>query len=243
MEKYSSGDSTSYILGISLTIEAIRQIPERMEKVYLSKRAIRNEQYEKLLDLCRRECIKVEENDRVIEELSVKENCYGIGVFRKFHNEASGDRHIVLYRFTDHGELGTIMRSAVSFDFKDIILVDTEIDHFDPRVIRASMGSIFHLNIQNYPDLDTYFRDYSDHELYPFTSIGKHELQTLELKKPYSIIIPQVYDGLDHEFKEGCYVRHRGEGPISLSSLSSIVFNHAYVKNGGGRNSGHRARD
>ena len=98
MEKYSSGDSTSYILGISLTIEAIRQIPERMEKVYLSKRAIRNEQYEKLLDLCRRECIKVEENDRVIEELSVKENCYGIGVFRKFHNEASGDRHIVLYR-------------------------------------------------------------------------------------------------------------------------------------------------
>ena len=243
MERYSPNDDTSYILGISLTIEAIRQIPDRMEKVWLSKRAIRNEQYEKLLDLCKREGIETQENDRVIEELSVKENCYGIGVFRKFHNKLSTDRHIVLYRFRDHGELGTIMRSAVSFDFRDLVLVDTDIDYFDPRVIRASMGSIFHLNVVNYPDMDTYLKEYSGHTLYPFTSSGRNELQSLELKKPYSIIIPQDYDGLDDEFREGCYVRHRGEGAISLSSLSSIVFNHAYVKNGDGRNSERKVHD
>ncbi|MDO4500036.1 MAG: TrmH family RNA methyltransferase [Erysipelotrichaceae bacterium] len=227
MEKYASSDSYSYILGISLTIEALKKLPERMLKVYVSSKAIKNEQYEKLINLCKEYSIPVIEDDRVIDKLSVKENCYGIGVFEKYQRELTKDNHILLYQFTDYGELGTIMRSAVSFNFTNIILIDSRIDYFDPKVVRASMGSIFHLNIREYKSIEDYKKDYDNH-LIPFISNGDTELKELNVIKPYGLIIPQVYDGLDKLFKKGAYIKHQNFKEISLSSLSSVVFNHFY---------------
>ena len=230
MEKYKSDDKYSYILGISLTIEALKKVPQFMEKVYVSSKAIKNEQYEKLLELTSSFNIPLIEDDKVIEKLSVKENCYGIGVFKKFYNDLKTDRHIVLYKFSDYGELGTIFRSAVSFDFSDLVLIDCGIDYFDPRVVRASMGSIFHLNIKCFNSLEEYKMEYN-HHLYPFTSKRDKELKQLKLESPYSLIIPQNYYDLDNIFDYGYYLKHIGKEEISLSSLSSIVFNYCYLSN------------
>lgn len=227
MERYKSSDEYSYILGISLTIEALKKVPEKILKVYTSSKAIKNEQFNHLIELTDKYNIEVIEDDKVIEKLSVKENCYGIGVFKKFYNELNTNKHIVLYKFSDFGELGTIFRSAVSFNFKDVVLIDSSIDYFDPKTVRASMGSIFHLNIKEYKTFNEYFKDYK-YNLYPFISSGKKELSSLELKKPYSLIIPQNYYDLDNIFNEGCFIKHNGDSSISLSSLSSIVFNYAY---------------
>ena len=231
MENYKSTDSYSYILGISLTIEALKKVPLYIEKVYICSKLIKNDQYDKLLNLTNKYNIPVIEDDRVIEKLSIKENCYGIGVFKKFYHELKTDKHIVLYKFSDFGELGTIFRSAVSFDFKDIILIDAKIDYFDPRVVRASMGSIFHLNIKEYKNIDAYLKDYDKQNIYPFVSFGSKELKTLVLERPYSLIIPQNYYDLDNIFKDGYYLKHQGFDDISLSSLSSIVFNYCYNLN------------
>ena len=231
MENYKSTDSYSYILGISLTIEALKKVPLYIEKVYICSKLIKNDQYDKLLNLTNKYNIPVIEDDRVIEKLSIKENCYGIGVFKKFYHELKTEKHIVLYKFNDFGELGTIFRSAVSFDFKDIILIDAKIDYFDPRVVRASMGSIFHLNIKEYKNIDAYLKDYDKQNIYPFVSFGSKELKTLVLERPYSLIIPQNYYDLDNIFKDGYYLKHQGFDDISLSSLSSIVFNYCYNLN------------
>ena len=122
------------------------------------------------------------------------------------------------------------MRSATSFNFKDIILVNSDIDYFDPKVVRASMGSLFHLNIKKYDDLKDYLNEYK-FNIYPFISKGSHELKTLKLKKPYSLIIPQNYYELDNIFSDGYYLEHKGNEDISLSSLSSIVLNYCYGQN------------
>lgn len=231
MENYKSIDSYSYILGISLTVEALKKVPLYIEKVYICSRLIKNDQYDKLLNLTNKYNIPVIEDDRIIEKLSIKENCYGIGVFKKFYHDLKTNKHIVLYKFSDFGELGTIFRSAVSFDFKDIILIDAKIDYFDPRVVRASMGSIFHLNIKEYKNIDAYLKDYDKQNIYPFVSFGSKELKTLVLERPYSLIIPQNYYDLDNIFKDGYYLKHQGFDDISLSSLSSIVFNYCYSLN------------
>lgn len=226
MNRYSGKDETSYILGISLTIEAIRHIPEKMECVYLSSRCIRNRQYDELIALCRKNSIEVIEDDKVIDTLSVKENCYGIGVFRKYRTELSGNRHIILYGFNDYGELGTIMRSAAAFDFSDIILVDSAVDYFDPRTVRASMGAIFHLNVKTADSLNEIIREYGDN-LYAFTGDGRIELGSITFPDSYALLIPQKYHELDGRFKKAHYVDHEGD-EISLSALSSIVFNYCY---------------
>ena len=230
MEKYQSNDDYSYILGISLTIEALKKVPTYISKVYVSSKAIKNDQYNKLVELCNLNKVSLIEDDKVIERLSVKENCYGIGVFKKFYSELSSGSHIVLYNFSDYGELGTIFRSAVSFNFKDIILINCNIDYFDPKVVRASMGSIFHLNIKEYPNFDSYKKDY-DYHLYPFISKKDKELKELKLVKPYSLVIPQNYYDLDDIFKNGYYLKLVGKEELALSALSSIVFNYCYLEN------------
>ncbi len=230
MEKYQSSDEYSYILGISLTIEALKKVPSYIVKVHVSSKAIKNEQYLKLVELCNTNKVSLIEDDKVIERLSVKENCYGIGVFKKFYSGLCSDSHIVLYNFSDYGELGTIFRSAVSFNFKDIVLINCNIDYFDPKVVRASMGSIFHLNIKEYPDFVSYKKDY-DYHLYPFISKKDEELKELKLVKPYSLVIPQNYYDLDNIFETGYYLKHVGKEELALSALSSIVFNYCYLEN------------
>ena len=230
MERYKSDGEYSYILGISLTIEALNKIPQFMKSVYVSTKAIRNDQFNKLLQLCNSLKIPLIEDDNVINRLSIKENCYGIGIFKKYYHEINNEEHVVLYNFSDYGELGTIFRSAISFNFKNIILINASIDYFDPRVIRASMGSIFHLNIKQYPSLKTYFHDYK-YNIYPFCGNGNIELKSLILQKPYSIIIPQNYHDLDLLYKNSYYLKHFGYDTISLSSLSAIVLNHCYLLN------------
>ncbi len=54
---------------------------------------------------------------------------------------------IVLDRLQDPGNLGTIIRSAVAFNFDSVILSEDSVDLYNPKVIRASEGMIFNINI------------------------------------------------------------------------------------------------
>ena len=224
MDKYSRNDSTSYALGSSLVIEALLNIPNEIEIIYLSDKYELNDNYKYLDELCLKNNVKKEFNQKIIDKLSLKENCYAIGVFKKYQKDISTDKHILLYNFDNYGDLGTIMRSAVSFDFKDIILIGNNIDYFEPLCIRSSMGSIFHLNIKYYDNLEEYQKDYPNQIIYPFISNGKN-LEELKLINNYSLLIPQHYHDLDKLFNDGYKVSDK---EIALSSLSAIVFNYFY---------------
>lgn len=230
MNRYRSEDPCSYALGMSLTIEAIQQRYGSMEKVILSEKASRNRQLDNLLDLCKIYRIPVEYDENTIEKLSAKENCYCIGVFRKFFEPVKEDEHIVLYGFTDHGELGTVLRSAVSFDFKDIVLISTDVDYFDPRCVRASMGSLFHCRIAEFADLDSYLKQYPDRNLYSFVSKGRYGLEDIRINRPYSILISQDPDSLDGRFETDYSVEQSDDTSISLSIRSSVILAEAYQR-------------
>ena len=231
MNRYQESDRTSYSLGMSLTIELLKKRPENVREVFLSKKAAKNEQLNLLLELCRKQKIAPKYDDQLIEKLSVKENCYCIGVFDKYQEKVRDGNHIVLYGFTDFGELGTVLRTAVSFDFKEIVLIGKRLDYFDPRCIRASMGSIFHCRISSYEDLDSYRKDYSHQNLIPFVSHSNKELSNLTLEEPYSLMISQDYEGLDHLSDKGYFIEHQKQKEISLSVRSSIILAHAYYLN------------
>lgn len=231
MNKYNIEDKTSYSLGMSLTIEALKHKAEYVKEIILSEKAIKNEQLSYLLKLCEENNIVPTYDDKTIEKLSLKENCYCIGMFNKFYTNLETNKHIVLYKFNDFGELGTILRSAVSFDFKDIVLIDSNIDYFDPRCIRASMGSIFHTNIVRYNCIEDYINDYKNQNIIPFVSKSNNELNDLSLNDNYSLIISQNYYELDSIYKEGYYLKHNNLDEISLSVRSSIILNYAYNQN------------
>lgn len=54
---------------------------------------------------------------------------------------------ICLDNLKDPGNLGTIMRTADWFGLKNILLSENSVDPYNPKVVRSTMGSIFHVNI------------------------------------------------------------------------------------------------
>lgn len=60
---------------------------------------------------------------------------------------------VIFDRPSDHGNFGSLIRSANSFNVDAIFVVGHGIDIYDPKVIRASLGSIFHANLVHVPSM------------------------------------------------------------------------------------------
>ncbi len=69
-----------------------------------------------------------------------------IGVCKMFENKRSEGHILALDRVQDPGNMGSLMRSAVSFGFNTIILNEGCVDIYNDKVIRSSQGAIFRLS-------------------------------------------------------------------------------------------------
>ncbi len=58
-----------------------------------------------------------------------------------------GDKILLLDGIQDPGNLGTIIRSAKAFNVDTIVLSPDTVDLYNPKVIRATQGMLFHINI------------------------------------------------------------------------------------------------
>ncbi|MGB9664465.1 MAG: TrmH family RNA methyltransferase [Ignavibacteria bacterium] len=63
---------------------------------------------------------------------------------------------LLFEKISDPGNLGTILRTADWFGFQSIVLSKESVEFTNPKVVRASMGSIFHLNIYDEVVLDEF---------------------------------------------------------------------------------------
>lgn len=70
-----------------------------------------------------------------------------VAVVRKKKAQPIGEKVLVLDDIQDPGNLGTIIRSALAFNINTIILSHNTVDLYNPKVIRATQGMIFHINI------------------------------------------------------------------------------------------------
>lgn len=64
---------------------------------------------------------------------------------------------VCLEDISDPGNMGTIIRSCDWFGVTDILLSKNCVDVFNPKVIRSSMGSVFHINLYRNTELQESF--------------------------------------------------------------------------------------
>jgi RNA methyltransferase, TrmH family len=60
---------------------------------------------------------------------------------------------LILHEINNPGNIGALMRSALWFGFTNIILSTNCADYTNPKTVRGSMGSLFHLTIVSDIDL------------------------------------------------------------------------------------------
>ncbi len=87
-------------------------------------------------------------SDKVMNYLSeLDHNQHIMGICKLLNNNNIGNKVLILDDIQDPGNLGTIIRSVVAFNFDTIILSKNTVDIYNSKVIRASQGLIFKTNI------------------------------------------------------------------------------------------------
>ena len=186
IKSYKKDFEYSYTLGAFPTIELLKNHNKDVIDVYIHTSFDNKEVKEMILKLLNKPYLK---NDKLINKLSPKENCYIIGIFKKYNDELNKDEnHLLLDNPSNMGNLGTIIRSSLGFGIKNIAIIKPGVDHFDPKCVRASMGSIFSVNIEYFSSVDSYKSKYENHTLYAFMLKATNDLQTFKFKKGLSTL-------------------------------------------------------
>ena len=136
------------------------------------------------------------------------------------------ENHIVLVNPSNTGNLGTILRTMLGFDFKNLAIIKPAVDMFDPLVVRASMGAVFSINFEYFNNIEEYVSKFSSHHLYPFMLNGKSSVENVKFVEPYSIIHGNESKGLDEKFLEigeSVYIPHsKSIDSLNLSIAAGI---------------------
>jgi len=203
IKTYKKENDYSYTLGVFLTIELLKFKPEHAILVSISSKASESEGVEIIKELCKLNNIKCEVNDKQIENLSPKDNCFAVGFFKKYNCILdSHNKHVVLVNPTDSGNLGTIMRSMAGFNTTDLGVIRPAVDIFDPKTVRASMGAIFHINFEYFDNFEDYKKlQPVSRNYYPFMLSASKPLQDLKPQLPYSFIFGNESSGLPDYYK------------------------------------------
>lgn len=201
LEPYKAELDYSYAPGIFPSMECLLSRPSIVRRVLVHSAAAGREGVGKLIALAEEHHIRVEEADRALARISGKENCYAAAVFGKFSDALdAGKPHVVLHHPGDSGNVGTILRTALGLGISDVALIRPCVDVFDPRTVRASMGSLFQLRVKVYDDFDEYMKEY-DRQMYPFMLDASVPMGTItEIPPVFSLVFGNEGSGLPKEF-------------------------------------------
>ena len=120
-----------------------------------------------------------------------------IGVCKKFNPLSYGNRLVLLDGIQDPGNLGTIIRSAMSFNVDTIILSDTSVDLYNDKVIRSSEGMIFNIDVLR-KNLNDFIQELktNNYTIYTTNVNGGTPIRDVAFEKKCAIIIGQEGKGV-----------------------------------------------
>ena len=124
-------------------------------------------------------------------------------MFEKFEDAPDPEKpHVVLHNPGDSGNVGTILRTALGLGIEDVALIRPCVDLFDPKTVRASMGSLFQLRVRVYDRFEDYRGAFPDRALYPFMLDASVPLQEAVKNRPekWTLIFGNEGKGLPKEF-------------------------------------------
>lgn len=225
LSPYKSELDYAYAPGVFPAMECLLHRPDCARRLLLHSRAEGTEGAEKLTRLAEELHVRVELADKALSRVSGKENCFAAVVFGKFADTLDAAKpHVVLHNPSDCGNVGTILRTALGFGIEDVALIRPCVDVFDPRVVRASMGSLFSLRVHVYDTFEDYRTAYPQHGLYPFMLDGSSSLPDVlagDVVRPYALVFGNEGSGLPSSFaKLGQPVRIPSNDRVDSLNLS-----------------------
>jgi 23S rRNA (uridine2479-2'-O)-methyltransferase len=117
---------------------------------------------------------------------------------------------LVFDRPSDFGNLGSLIRSANSFGVDAIFVLGHAVDIYDPKVIRSSLGSIFHskiILIESMGDFEMWVSEQkkiNNISIVGTDSTGDVSLHNHKLTKPIALVLGNEAKGISVALKNMC---------------------------------------
>ncbi len=128
-----------------------------------------------------------------------------IGVCSKLKEKEIGSKILLLDGIQDPGNLGTIIRSCVAFNIDTIVLSEDTVDLYNPKVLRATQGMIFNINITK-RNLTTLISDLksNNYKIFGTKVNGGKNIKTIEKCQKFAIIMGNEGNGVKDILLDMC---------------------------------------
>lgn len=158
----------------------------------------------------------IQVSDSVYEKISTEKSPEGIICVAKYidkiHNinkiynmeefSDSQRRVLILSSLRDPGNLGTVIRSAAAFECDEIIMSSDCADIYNPKTVRAAMGTLFRQRISIVPSLSDTVRTMSEGGYKVYAAVLDEKalpLNRLEITAKTAFIIGNEGHGIDQD--------------------------------------------
>ena len=126
-------------------------------------------------------------NEEIIDKITINKNPEGIVAVCSILEEklpSKLNKVVYLDDISDPGNMGTIIRTALAFNFDAIILSKNCVSIYNPKVVSSSKGAIFLI-----PIITGDLKDYKDNRTIIVSTLNEKSIRLDELKKPESFIL------------------------------------------------------
>ena len=160
----------------------------------------------------KKDCLHV--SQEVMKKLNIynQENDIAI-IKKKVINILNEKKILMLDQINDPGNLGTILRNALAFGFKDIFIGKNTVDLYNDKVISACKGANFNLNIM-FGDCEDYLKKTNKKIITTFLD----EISDYEICDEYILVLGNEAHGIDKSYKK--YKDYNIKIPIKYESLN-----------------------
>jgi TrmH family RNA methyltransferase len=148
-------------------------------------------------------------SEELFDSVSDTVNSQGIIALMKIPNyelyELNFNKVLVIDKVQDPGNLGTLIRSADAFGFNLVISLKGSCDIYNPKVVRSTMGSIFHLPIvKDFSEKDAMKFLKSRNTIIYTTNLSERSVNINEVKlmAPFAVVIGNESNGVSQFWAE-----------------------------------------
>ena len=128
-----------------------------------------------------------------------------MAIVYKKESTISGNKILLLDRLQDPGNLGTIIRSAVAFNFDTIILSNDTVDLYNSKVLRSTQGMLFNINILR-QDLTNVINELknNNYTIYGTKVDNGNDVKEINNTNKFALIIGNEGTGISDNISKRC---------------------------------------
>jgi RNA methyltransferase, TrmH family len=176
-------------------------------------------------------------NEEINKSFSALKNPSGIcAVYDKLNKEINFKNPIIyLNAINDPGNLGTILRSALAFNLKNIVCDEKCADLYNSKIVNAAKDSIFKLNIKIDKNLDFLKEIKGKIKIFATRLEDSNSLDILKKESFFCLVLGSESHGVDQKIQDlsNDFIRINMGNEIeslNVAGAAAIIFNYIYNK-------------